>query len=65
MKVELKQAEKNQYDLWRKFNYWQGVCSKPKASVKDYIERAKILDKWQTASELVTSIKAETNLQNR
>lgn len=65
MKLELKKAEKNQYDAWKQFNYWQDVCSNPKASVKDYAERAKILDTWQAASELVTAIKAETNLQNR
>lgn len=65
MKLELKQAEKSQYDLWKMFNYWQEVCSNPKATVKDYTERAKILDKWQTASELVTALNAEIKLQNR
>lgn len=65
MKLELKKAEQSQYDLWRKFNYLQAVCSNPKASVKDYTERAKILEKWQSASELVTALNAEKNLQNR
>lgn len=65
MKAELKQAQQSQYDLWKQFNYRQEVCSNPKATVKDYTERAKILDKWQTATELVTALNAETNLQNR
>ncbi len=59
MNPEIKQLEKEQYELWRKFNYWQSICAGKKSTQKDYAVRAKVLDNWQATCDKLSRLRSE------